>query len=396
MATFKTISSADIKTTRTTLNQLVDFVEEDVSGSLTRKKYQVFVTSSGGNAVTSSLFQTVFDQNYTLQTANEIFDMTFGIFSGSDTAASASTGTDTNGKILFTSQSAMMREKINIYRQFSQTLLGDASSRFRAPFSSTTSTDDIDNALFLCFKRLFVRDGVKRETFAMRCFQSSSAVVAGATNDNINGLTATQPASSSVIFTDVGAASSIERSQFGGDVGNIVLASDTSQTVGLMFYQKGIAVLDLERAIDSNQHMSGTFAGVGATGLAAMSASFVPHFVASASIDAVLDHVSTTRFGSGSNTFLTFQNNTKINSTLVFCRATADEFNYSSNPSYTDAEGRIVVIDESEQGSQKSFSFVSTIGLYDANEELLATAKLSRPVEKNDEKDLTFRVRLDF
>ena len=77
MATFKTISSADIKTTRTTLNQLVDFVEEDVSGSATRKKFQVFVTSSGGNAVTSSLFQTVFDQNYQLQTANEIFDMTF-------------------------------------------------------------------------------------------------------------------------------------------------------------------------------------------------------------------------------------------------------------------------------------------------------------------------------
>ena len=396
MATFKTISSADIKTTRTTLNQLVDFVEEDVSGSATRKSYQVFITSSASNAVTSSIFQTVFDQNYTLQTANEIFDLTFGVFSGSATAFSASTGVDTNGKVLFASQSLMMREKINVYRQFAQTLLGDASSRFRAPFSSTAASDDVDNALFLCFKRLFVRDGIKRETFAMRFYQSSSAVVAGATNDNISGLTSAQPASSSVIFTDVGAASSIERSQFGGDVGNIVLASDTSQTVGLMFYQKGVAVIDLERALDSNQHMSGTFGAVGLTGVAAMSASFVPHFVASASIDTILDHVATARFGSGSNTFLTFQNNTKINSTLVFCRATADEFNYSSNPSYTDSEGRIVVIDESEQGSQKSFAFVSSIGLYDANEELLATAKLSRPVEKNDEKDLTFRVRLDF
>jgi len=396
MATFKTISSADIKTTRTTLNQLVDFVEEDVSGSATRKSYQVFITSSASNAVTSSIFQTVFDQNYTLQTANEIFDLTFGVFSGSATAFSASTGVDTNGKVLFASQSLMMREKINVYRQFAQTLLGDASSRFRAPFSSTAASDDVDNALFLCFKRLFVRDGIKRETFAMRFYQSSSAVVAGATNDNISGLTSAQPASSSVIFTDVGAASSIERSQFGGDVGNIVLASDTSQTVGLMFYQKGVAVIDLERALDSNQHMSGTFGAVGSTGVAAMSASFVPHFVASASIDTILDHVATARFGSGSNTFLTFQNNTKINSTLVFCRATADEFNYSSNPSYTDSEGRIVVIDESEQGSQKSFAFVSSIGLYDANEELLATAKLSRPVEKNDEKDLTFRVRLDF
>jgi len=392
MATFKTISSADIKTTRTTLNQLVDFV----SGSATRKSYQVFITSSASNAVTSSIFQTVFDQNYTLQTANEIFDLTFGVFSGSATAFSASTGVDTNGKVLFASQSLMMREKINVYRQFAQTLLGDASSRFRAPFSSTAASDDVDNALFLCFKRLFVRDGIKRETFAMRFYQSSSAVVAGATNDNISGLTSAQPASSSVIFTDVGAASSIERSQFGGDVGNIVLASDTSQTVGLMFYQKGVAVIDLERALDSNQHMSGTFGAVGLTGVAAMSASFVPHFVASASMDTILDHVATARFGSGSNTFLTFQNNTKINSTLVFCRATADEFNYSSNPSYTDSEGRIVVIDESEQGSQKSFAFVSSIGLYDANEELLATAKLSRPVEKNDEKDLTFRVRLDF
>jgi hypothetical protein len=123
---------------------------------------------------------------------------------------------------------------------------------------------------------------------------------------------------------------------------------------------------------------------------------FIPNLMTSASIDDLVSHISSTRFGSGSNTFLTFQNNTKINSTLVFCRATADEFNFSSNPTYTDSEGRILVIDESQQGDQKSFAFVTTVGLYDANEELLATAKLSRPVEKNDEKDLTFRVRLDF
>ena len=81
---------------------------------------------------------------------------------------------------------------------------------------------------------------------------------------------------------------------------------------------------------------------------------------------------------------------------MIFCRATADEFNFSSNPTYTDAEGRIVCIDESQQGIQKAFSFITTVGLYDANEQLLAVSKLSRPVEKNDEKDLTMRVRLDF
>jgi hypothetical protein len=116
----------------------------------------------------------------------------------------------------------------------------------------------------------------------------------------------------------------------------------------------------------------------------------------SASMDNIIDHIATTRFGSGSNTTITFQNNTKINSTLVYCRATADEFNYSSNPTYTNSEGRIRVINEGQENIEKAFSFITTIGLYDANEELLAVAKLSRPVEKNDEKDLTFRVRLDF
>ena len=143
--------------------------------------------------------------------------------------------------------------------------------------------------------------------------------------------------------------------------------------------------------------MSGSISAVGnAGGKILMKNNLIPGFIVSASMDNCIDHFASTRFGSGSQTFLTFQNNTQINSTLIFCRATADEFNFSSNPTYTDSEGRIVVIDESQQSIQKAFSFITTVGLYDANEQLLAVSKLSRPVEKNDEKDLTMRVRLDF
>jgi hypothetical protein len=106
--------------------------------------------------------------------------------------------------------------------------------------------------------------------------------------------------------------------------------------------------------------------------------------------------MSSCRFSSGSNTAFTFQNVTNINSTLLFCRATADEFNYSSNPTFADSDGRIIVIDEGQEDTQRSFSFITTVGLYDANDNLLAVAKLSRPIEKNDEKDLTVRIRLDF
>ena len=413
MATFKTISSADIRSTRSYLNQLVDFVEQDISGSATRKKYKVFVTGGIGPGVTSSLFQTIYDQDKQLQTSNALFDITMGLYSGSSTVGSAIQSTDAAGKMIFPSSSLMMREKVNLYRQFAQTLLGNADNFFTTPFSTTNTTADfagsttsIPNALFLTHKRLFVRDGIKRETFAMRFFQSSSfghPTYAEEGQWSNLATTPTNPASGSFIYTDVGSATSIESSPTGGEVGNIVDASNTSRHIGLMFYQEGITVLNLDAIVSGSQLMSGVISAMNSTAYADASAGqvvmgqkFIPGFLVSGSIDNILDHICLTRFGSGSNTVMTYQNNTQINSTLVFCRATADEFNYSTNPTYTTDAGRIVVIDESQANIQKGFSFVTSVGLFDANNELLAVAKMSRPVEKNDEKDLTFRVRLDF
>ena len=57
--------------------------------------------------------------------------------------------------------------------------------------------------------------------------------------------------------------------------------------------------------------------------------------------------------------------------------------------------GNINVIDDPTT-DQRTFTYITTVGLYDSANNLLAVAKLSRPIEKNDEKDLTLRVRLDF
>ena len=110
-----------------------------------------------------------------------------------------------------------------------------------------------------------------------------------------------------------------------------------------------------------------------------------------------MDHIAGTRFSSGSLTAMTFQNITKINSTLIFCRASPDEFNYSANPTYTNqGTGQVRVIRPGNEDTERSFTFPTTIGLHDASGKMLAVAKMSRPIEKNDEKDITFRVRLDF
>ncbi len=408
IAIFKEILPSDIKTARSFLSQLIDVLQEDISGSVSRRKYQVFVTGGVGPGVTSSLFQTIFDQDFTLQTANPVFDMTVGLFPNGTTVSTSKTGIDAAGKELFPSSSLMMREKMDVYRQMASALLGDSTQAFKAPFDSSNISDNIDVGLFIAFKRLFARDQVKRETFAMKFFQTASI------NFNTGSSPAeTQPqrpnlfvtsTSGSAIYTDIGAATN-KLTTFGGQVGNIVDSANTARNVGLMFYDRGIVVLDLAKVTSASQYMSGTIDAMhplgritlGASGTQTMFLSkLIPDFVVSASIDNIVDHVASTRFGSGSSTAITFQNITNINSTLIFCRAQPDEFNYSANPTFTNIDNRILVIDVGQEDTQQSFTFVTSVGMYDANDNLLAVAKLSRPVEKSSERDLTFRVRLDF
>lgn len=384
MATFKEFSGEDIKDSRSFLNQLVDIVNEDISGSTTRKRYQVFVTGGVGPGVTSSLWQTVFDQDFTLQTANPVFDITFGFSSASALVLNSNYTIDSNGKYIFPSQSMMMREKMDLYRLHAQSLLGNASEEFVVTSGSTDTI--IREALFIDFKRLFTRDQIKRETFAIKLNPSASNA---ASNITVVGKPTTK------IYSDIGSTENKEFS-FGGQVSTIVDSSATSNAVGLLFIDKGIAVLDMSRSLDQAQHLQGTIDAMNTGGgTTAFSGSFA-NFLVSASVDDVLDHICSTRFSGSAATAITFQNITNINSTIYFCRLAADEFNYSSNPTFTDENSRIVVIDEGQEETQRSFVFVSSIGLYDANNNLLGVAKTSRPILKEDERDQTIKVRLDY
>ena len=431
MARYKNINPRDVKSSRSSLNQLIDVVQSDISGSTTRRKFQVFVTGGVGPGVTSSLFQTVYDQNYSLQTSNPIVDMTMGLYWSGSTVTGSQTGEDANGKLLFPSSSLMMREKINVYKQFAQLLLGNATSRFYSPPNSTTLSDAIDNALFLSFKRLFARDSIKRETVALKVFATGAMVVdvsnAGSTNEahrnawspftNLRTLgtnTNSTSTGSAMIITDIGSSAAQTKTVYGGNVGRLVDANNTANSVGLCYYDEGIAVLRMDSIISGSQFVSGVIdamslentiegatisagkAVIGSPASENPKAKFIPDFLVSASMDNIIDHFAGCRFQSGSAlTAATFQNMTQINSTLVFCRAAADEFNYSANPTYVDSQNNIVVIDVNDKTS-RPFSFVTTVGLYGSDDTLLAVAKLSRPIEKNDQRDVTFRVRLDF
>ena len=411
MAIYKELSSDNIKTAKSFLSQLVEVLQQDISGSSTRKQYQHFVTGAGvAPGVTSSLFQTVYDQDFTLQTTNAQFDVTVGLFQSGTIATTIKTSTDSAGKMLFPSNSLMMREKVDVYRQMAQLLLGDASDQFAAPFDSTTSTDLIDAALFISFRRLFARDKIKRETFAMKFYKYANVVASRLHPGNIHTVITGSELTGAFIYTDVGSANN-RNVTIGGEVGSIVESSDTTNTVGLLFYDRGIAVLDLAKIMSGNQLVSGSVSSVignSSFGLSAgsqviggengnnTSAKFIPDFLTSGSMDDILDHICGIRFHTGSVTAVTFQNITNINSTLVSVQAGPDEFNYSSNPTFRDADDRITVIEAGQEDISQTFVFVTSVGLYDANDNLLAVAKLSRPVEKSPERGLNLRVRLDY
>lgn len=82
-----------------------------------------------------------------------------------------------------------------------------------------------------------------------------------------------------------------------------------------------------------------------------------------------------------------------ITSDYVFVRPRSSEFNYSENPSFISGSTGEVLYSSFINNPQ---TYITTIGLYNDSNELLAVAKLSRPLPKNFTKEALVRVKLDF
>ena len=75
-----------------------------------------------------------------------------------------------------------------------------------------------------------------------------------------------------------------------------------------------------------------------------------------------------------------------------FVRATNREFNYSNNPTYTNADGTFVET-TFETDPQ---TFITTVGLLNDSNELIAVAKTSQPINKSFDKEVLIKVKLSF
>jgi hypothetical protein len=96
--------------------------------------------------------------------------------------------------------------------------------------------------------------------------------------------------------------------------------------------------------------------------------------------------------GSTAATF-TLNSQETITADYIFVRPRSSEFNYSENPSYISGSTGEVLYSSFVNNPQ---TYITTVGLYNDSNELLAVAKLSRPLLKDFTKEALVRVKLDF
>ena len=72
-----------------------------------------------------------------------------------------------------------------------------------------------------------------------------------------------------------------------------------------------------------------------------------------------------------------------------------NEFNFSQNPSLISGSSNSGILSDFATGSYFD-PYITTVGLYNDANELLAVAKLSKPLKKDFTKEALIRVKLDF
>ena len=350
---YESISSTnDITTTTTLLHETIPLTGTIVSGT-----YGTFRSERNIKNYTHGQFQSVYDYPFLSSSANHIFDITLGYDESSPLSGSTS---------------VQNSKKINMYNQFAQVLLGYTSSTGDGirKFENDLTLDGagyMKEVFFVSLSRLLVKDQIKKGSFSITFGTGSSAAPFLSTKQ--------------VTLSDLSASVNGDgvASVDGGEYGVLYSGSggDAAVGVGAIFYQAGVAVITAS-VFQSTTNDFNTETGLPERDInQSLTGSAI-----SSSCDSFRKRLKN----------LSFNNTTQINSRIYFCRVPHNKFNYSSNPSYV-SQSKVVV---KNQASDNPVSYITTVGLYNDANELLAVAKLSEPLKKDPTNDITLRVRLDY
>ena len=264
-----------------------------------------------------------------------------------------------------------------VYSQYRQLLLNPTDTRFTTAGSGST-----DSIYVVNFKRNRLKERLDAGNFELPLRFMSASLDANATGSNV-------AVSSSVVVsliddsgladasvTDAGKVYNIVSGSIAGGIYN----SSAPIYYGLAYPDYGTLILD-GKMLDQQLNFQ-TNTGSDSEGN--------NHFrlFHSVSGSALITNPAT----SDPYGFLA-RNSEKITSTHYFVRIKNAEYNFSNNPSYvTGSVGEIA--QTTFVGDPKTY--ITTVGLYNNSQELLAVAKLSKPLLKSFQREALIRVKLDF
>ena len=318
----------------------------------------VFTSSIQQNAASGEYFLNIYNKSTTDPTAEVQFSIAFGDKNGSGSAAynPAYTG---------------LSPSRTVYGQWRNLIYGDENSSFEfggiTPFSQSIYVISIDRARY------------------------KQALQPGSLNIDLHGANITRSLTDNsndvetVTYCDAGRVYLL----VSGSNGSAVQGAFTGESIGMTRSGSyGLVLPDVGAIILNAAALKLTPANGGIT-LSFNSASnsdspYNPGLLFNALIDVAVSPSASS-----------FQLNSQetVTSDFVFCRARNGEFNYSENPSFISGSTGAVLYD---LFINNPTTYITTVGMYNDSNELLAVAKLSTPLRKDFTKEALIRVKLDF
>lgn len=336
------------------------------TGSLTS-----FFTSSVATSIQNTYFREIYNYATSDASAEPQFSIAYGHYEGSGSS-------DLTGNLNNDTPSRA------IYKQYAQLLLPPNDYKF------TINGSDTDHIYVLNFNRARFREKLDPGNLEINlAILSGSAVVNNVhTGSNVRPLPVAQGGSVIRLIDDSSTAdasvgeSGLRYNIVSGsiDEGTSIHNPTSPHYYGLFYPQYGIVVLDAN--VLNISASFNTVTGSGVQGDNAMK-------LFTSLSGSVANHSA----GAGDNYGLQARSSEQVKSTYYFVRVKNAEYNYSNNPTYV--SGSLGQLKYSTFINDPQ-TYITTVGLYNDRRELLAVAKLSRPLLKSFTREALIKVKLDF
>jgi hypothetical protein len=320
--------------------------------------YQMYTSSVQEIGSSGNYYLSIYQTGSTLYNADVQFSIAYGDYLGS-------------GSILYDPGVENLSPTRTVYGQFRNLVYGDENASFI--FGSVTQS----NFFAISINRARFKESLFPGSLGLTLYSGSQALQLTDNSNNTNTVTYCDAGRIYQLVTGSnGFAVASAQSSSGAvsgqtlqgsyglflpDIGTIIL---NPAALALPYASGGIA-LSLPRSYNADDNTPALLFNSGSVGLVS---------------------------GSNQSSFKILSEET-VTSDFIFIRARNAEFNYSVNPSFISGSSGNILYD---QFIQNPTTYITGIGMYNDTNNLLATAKLSKPLKKDFTKEALVRVKLDF